>query len=65
MGAELIAQEIAKIARAMQTMSESRLKRDAIVALIHERSKVARKTIEIILNNLEHLELTWLKPKKK
>lgn len=59
--ADVIAQEIVKIAKAMQKLSTTKLKRDAIVALIHENSKVARKTIEVVLNNLEQLEKRWLK----
>lgn len=59
--AEVIAQSIVDIAQGMKKLSGTRLTRKAIVALIHEHSKIARSTIEVILNNLESLETTWLK----
>lgn len=61
--AEVIATAIEEIAKGMQKLNSTRLTRRAIVALIHEQSGVARKTIEIVLNNLEALEETWLKKK--
>lgn len=61
--AEVIAQSIADIAAAMKILSSTRLKRDAIVTLIHARSKVGKRDIELVLNNLEYLEAVWLKPK--
>lgn len=63
--AEVIASSIVDIASAMKTLNATRLTRKAIIALIHEHSGVARKTIEIVLNNLEALEDTWLKPAKR
>ncbi len=62
--AEKIANDIAAIAGALRTMDESRLTRRAIVALIHDNSRIPKKQIEIVLNNLESLEATWLKVKK-
>lgn len=59
--AEIIAQEILKIAQGMRVLESTRLTRKAIVTLIHEHSKVARGTIEVVLNNLSSLEETWLK----
>lgn len=61
--AQVISDSIVEIARGMKALNSTRLTRAAIVALIHERSKVARKTIEIVLNNLDQLEETWLKKK--
>lgn len=61
--AEVIAQSIVDISHAMKVLNGTRLTRAAIVTLIHEKSKVARKTIEIVLNNLDSLEETWLKKK--
>ncbi len=62
--AEILAQSIVDIADAMAIMNRSRLTRHAIVTLIHAQSKIARRDIEIILNNLDLLETTWLKPRK-
>lgn len=62
---EVIAEEIKKISRAMETLNNGQLKREAIVTLIHDKSKLNKKTIELVLNNLEQLQKTWLKPVKK
>lgn len=58
---KVIAEAIVEIAKAMRTINATRLTRRAIVTLIHEHSKVARSTIELVLNNLDALETTWLK----
>lgn len=61
--AEVMAEAIVKISKAMEAISKTRLTRRAIVTLIHENSKISRCQIEIVLNNLDQLEKTWLKPK--
>lgn len=63
MPVEVLAEEIAKISAAMKRMNETRLTRDAIVALIHDNSRVSKSIIKIVLNNLDSLEATWLKKK--
>lgn len=63
--AETIAAAIVKISESMRAISATRLSRKAIVALIHDQSKVSKRTIEIVINNLEELESFWLKPQKK
>jgi len=60
---EIIAESIEKIAKAMQIINSTRLTRRAIITLIHENSKVPKRDIEIILNNLDRLEEVWLKRK--
>lgn len=60
---EIIADAIVKISKAMQALNETRLTRRALVTLIHDSSKVSRRDIEIVLNNLDRLEDTWLKRK--
>jgi hypothetical protein len=62
---EIIASSIIEVARGMKALNASRLKRSAIVALIHDRSKLGKTQIEIVLNNLEALERDWLKPTTK
>ena len=62
---EIIAQAIVDVAKGMRMVNESRLTRECIVTLIHERSKVARRDISLVLNNLDALEHIWLKPLKK
>ena len=59
---EEVAVAITEIAKAMRKLNSSRLKRDAIVTLIAHRSKVPRKTIEIVLNNLQDMDKDYLKP---
>lgn len=60
--AEIIAQSIVKIGDAMKAMSSTRLRRCAIVTLIHEDTKIARRDIEKVLSSLDTLENQWLKP---
>ncbi|HEX8098125.1 MAG TPA: hypothetical protein VF507_08820 [Pyrinomonadaceae bacterium] len=64
MAAEIIEQSIVEIADAMRRIERTRLTRDAIVTLIHAKSKVPKRDIEIVLNNLEGLERTWLKKRQ-
>lgn len=59
---QVIADAIVEMSKAMRSLNESRLKREAIVTLIAHNSKIGKKTIEMILNNLEQLEQRWLKP---
>lgn len=61
--AEIMADAIINIARAMREINNSRLKRETIVALIADNSKVAKTTIRLVLNNLDDLEDLFLKPK--
>lgn len=60
---EVIAESIIAISQAMKTICASRLSRKALVALIHDQSRIGKRDIEIVLNNLECLERDWLKPK--
>lgn len=57
--AEILAQAIIDISTAMARMNRSGLKRRAIVALIHDQSKVTKKNIEIVLSNLDALRKDW------
>lgn len=52
---EILAEAIVSISIAFKKLCKSGLNRKAIVALIHDRSKIGKGTIEIILNNLEAL----------
>jgi hypothetical protein len=60
---EILAEEILKISQAMKKINESRLHRKAIIALIHDQSKLGKSHIAIVLNNLDGLERDWLKIK--
>jgi hypothetical protein len=59
--AEEIAKAITEISSAMKALSTTRLTRKAIIVLIHDQSKLPKKTIDIVLNNLQDLERDWLK----
>lgn len=56
---ELIAQGIIDISEAMKELSNSGLKRRAIIALIADNSYIGKRDIELVLNNLESLRETW------
>lgn len=62
--AEKIAQAIMDIQKAIDQMNRSSLKRETLVSLIHDNSKVAKSTIRIILNNLDSLKENYLKKEK-
>lgn len=64
-GSEIIADAIVEISAMMRRIQQTRLSRKALVALIHDHSKISKKTIEIVLNNLTNLEVLWLTPAKK
>lgn len=61
--AKVLASSIEEIGRAMKKLSSTRLSRDAVVALIKDKTGHTKLTINIILNNLEQLEEIWLKRK--
>lgn len=58
---EVMAQAVIDLSRAAQKLLNGPLKREAIVALIHDRSKVNKGIINIVLNNLEQLESYWIR----
>jgi len=63
-GAEIIAQQIEEISKAMARFEKSRVTRKLLVALIHDDTKIGKNQIEIILDSFEFLERRYLKPKK-
>lgn len=58
---EIIAQSIIEIAAAMRRIDSSRLTRKAIVALLHDTSKISKRDIDCILDHLAYLEKAWIK----
>lgn len=63
LGAEIIERAIMELAAGMKALNKTRLRRATIVTLIHANSRVGKREIELVLNNLDDLENTWLKPK--
>ena len=59
--ADILAKSIVEISDAMKVFNNSRLKRNTIVTLIHSHSKVAKRDIELVMNNLTELANIWLK----
>lgn len=57
-----IANDIKIVSDACQVLNKSKLRRSAIVTLIQHQSKLPRKSIEIVMNNLESLATDYLKP---
>lgn len=61
--AEVLAEAILTMSKGVKAMNASRLSRAAIVALIKDKSGLNKSIIETVLNNLDQLELNWLKKK--
>lgn len=62
--AEIIAQSIETIAAGMKKLNSTRLTRRALVILLAEQSHVNRGDVIKVLDSLDQLERTWLKPKE-
>lgn len=59
--AEVLAQAILDISEGMKKLNGSKLKRRAIVLLIHDQSKVSCSNINLVLDSLDTLKETWIK----
>lgn len=57
----ILAQAIVEMSRATKKALSTRLTTKAIITLIAHESKLPRRDIEIVINNLLELENTWLK----
>jgi hypothetical protein len=62
---EEVAEDIVKIAEAMRAIEKTRLRWSTIVDLLHAKSKVPKRQIEFVLNNLRSFDDIWLKPIEK
>jgi hypothetical protein len=61
---EVIERAVVELAAGMKRLNDTRLKRETIVALLHDTSGIGKRQIEVILNCLDRLEQLYLKPKK-
>lgn len=61
--AEIIAQSIEIIAAGMKKLNSTQLTRRALIILLAEQSHVNRGDVSKVLDSLDQLEKTWLKPK--
>lgn len=61
---EEVAQAIVDISAAVKKMNSTRLRRDAVVILLHAQcgSAVNRSQIRMVLNALDSMDREWLKP---
>lgn len=57
--AEILAKSIVEIDKHFKAVLNAGLKRETLVALIHDSSGIAKGTIRIVLNNLEDLKAMW------
>lgn len=55
-------QAILGISKGMAELAKSRLRRETIVLLLHDATRVGKRHIEYVLNALERLEEQYLKP---
>lgn len=60
-----LADAIAKVSKAFEAINKTRLKRETLIVLIAHKSKLSQSTVELVINNLEQFEKTWLKPISK
>lgn len=58
-GAQIIAQSIVQISESMKAILRAGLKRQTIITLIHAHSGVPKRSVELVLNNLEALREIW------
>lgn len=59
--ADILAQAICDIADGVKKLNSSRLKRDAVVLLLHAQCRVSQRDIKLVLNALDKLKETWVK----
>jgi MinD superfamily P-loop ATPase len=60
---EVMAQAIVDIAAGMKRLTASRLRRDTIILLLHDATRIGKRDIGYVLNALDRLEELYLKPK--
>ena len=59
---EILAASLKSIGDAVRAWDKAGVKRRALIVLIHDRSKISMRDIEIVLNNLEDMHRDWLVP---
>lgn len=58
---KIIEDAIVEIAAGMRAINNTRLTRKAVVVLLHDYSKLAKRDIEAVLDAMENLEAAYLK----
>lgn len=49
------------VSAAMKVISGSKLKTDIIITLIHDKTKISKRDIKLVLEHLDKIESLWLK----
>lgn len=62
---EEIATNIAKLSRQVSSLLNGRLKREAIIILLAQMTKLPKRDIEYVLNAIESMEDVYLKKSKE
>lgn len=57
--AEIVAKAIIDISDAMKKLSNSGLKRTAIIALVHDSTGLPKRVVNSVLTSLEDLRTEW------
>lgn len=60
-----LAEAIRQISKSFEKLSASGLNRKGIIALIHDHTKLGKRTISDVLDSLTELEKKYCKPKGK
>ena len=58
---KVLAKSIVDIGAAMKILSQGRLKREAIITLVKDKTGLTKADIRLVLDSLESLEKDWLK----
>lgn len=62
---QAIEQALLEVAESMKRLGQTRLKKKLIITLIADDTRMGKTQVETVLNSLESIEETWLKPKEK
>ena len=52
---ETLVEAIEKISKAAQALADSGLNQKAVIALLHDKTKLSKKNISLVLDNLKEL----------
>lgn len=56
---EVLASSILKISDAMEQLHKSGLNEEAVIVLLHDKTKVAKKTIKLVMHSIRQLSTTY------
>lgn len=56
---ESLVDAIRRVSRSLERLAKSGINRDGIIALVHDDTKVSKRTIDTVLDSLENLERSY------